>query len=87
MAEVEIRSLRQNASDVVARASGGETITITDRGRPVALVAPIPASPLHAMLASGRARAARRPIADLPRTSSSVPVASEVALHREDERY
>ena len=36
MESVGIRELRQNASQVVARAAAGEVITITDRGRPVA---------------------------------------------------
>ena len=36
MSEVGIRALKQNASAVVAEAASGETVTITDRGRPVA---------------------------------------------------
>ncbi|NOX31973.1 MAG: type II toxin-antitoxin system prevent-host-death family antitoxin, partial [Actinobacteria bacterium] len=32
--EVGIRALKQNASAVVAEAAAGETVTITDRGRP-----------------------------------------------------
>lgn len=34
MSEVGIRALKQNASTVVAEAAGGETVIITDRGRP-----------------------------------------------------
>lgn len=36
-----IRELKQNASEVVARAEQGETITITVQGRPVAKIVPI----------------------------------------------
>ena len=41
MSEVGIRALKQNASAVVAEAAAGETVTITDRGRPVAQMAAI----------------------------------------------
>lgn len=46
MAEVGIRALKQNASAVVSEAAGGETVTITDRGRPVAQTTAIPVSRL-----------------------------------------
>jgi antitoxin (DNA-binding transcriptional repressor) of toxin-antitoxin stability system len=36
MAEVSIRDLRNHGGDVVDRAAGGEKITITRAGRPVA---------------------------------------------------
>ena len=42
MKTVGVRALKQNASAVVAEAAAGETITITDRGRPVAQVVPLP---------------------------------------------
>ncbi len=38
MAEVGIRALKQNASEVVARVEAGEEITVTNRGRPVAKI-------------------------------------------------
>ncbi|MGH7722660.1 MAG: type II toxin-antitoxin system Phd/YefM family antitoxin [Candidatus Dormibacteria bacterium] len=36
-----IRDLKQNASAIVRRAASGETLEITDRGRPVAKIAPL----------------------------------------------
>jgi len=42
MESVGIRALKQNASAVVARAAAGESIEITDRGRPVARLVPLP---------------------------------------------
>ena len=65
MSEVGIRSLKRNASAVVADAAAGRIVTITDRGRPVAQLTPIPSSRLEALIAAGRARQARRNIADL----------------------
>ena len=66
MAHVGIRALKQNASAVVAGVAAGQSVTITDRGRPVARMTAIPASRLAGLLESGRARPARRSIADLP---------------------
>jgi prevent-host-death family protein len=42
MTTVGARELRQRASELLCLVEGGETIEITDRGRPVALLAPIP---------------------------------------------
>jgi prevent-host-death family protein len=49
MDEIGIRELRQHASRYVAAASAGESITVTDRGTPVARLVPL--SPLEAHLA------------------------------------
>jgi prevent-host-death family protein len=47
MEQVGVRALRQKASELLRMVEGGETIEITDRGRPVAILAPLPsASPL-----------------------------------------
>jgi prevent-host-death family protein len=42
MTTVGIRELRQRASELLRLVEDGETIVITDRGRPVAVLAPIP---------------------------------------------
>lgn len=42
MATSGIRELRQRASELLRRVEAGETIEITDRGRPVAVLAPLP---------------------------------------------
>jgi prevent-host-death family protein len=42
MATSGVRELRQRASELLRRVQAGETIEITDRGRPVAVLAPIP---------------------------------------------
>lgn len=70
-AEVGIRALQQTASKVVARVQSGETLTVTDRGRPVARLVPIADSPIEQLLASGAARRARDAWAQVPE-----PVAS-----------
>ena len=41
MEQLGIRELKQNASAVVRRVAAGETMEITDRGRPVARIVPL----------------------------------------------
>jgi prevent-host-death family protein len=86
MAEVGIRALKQNASEVVARAAMGEVITITDRGRPVALLSPIPGERLQQLIESGLARPPRRPIAELPARRPGPSLSDALIAMRDDER-
>lgn len=54
MTKIGIRELRQKASEYLRRVEAGETIEVTDRGRPVALLTPIPeAPPLEQLRAAG----------------------------------
>lgn len=54
MASVGVRELRQRASELLRRVASGETIEITDRGRPVALLSPLPdGTPLELLRAAG----------------------------------
>jgi prevent-host-death family protein len=87
MPEVGIRALKQNASAVVAQASTGEAITITDRGRPVAQLTAIPSSRLQLLIASGHARPARRDIATLPAPEPGPNLTEELTTMRNAERY
>lgn len=41
MNSVGLRELKQNPSEVIARAERGETITVTVQGRPAALITPL----------------------------------------------
>jgi prevent-host-death family protein len=67
MASVGVRELRQRASELLRRVAAGETIEVTDRGRPVALLSPIPAaSPLERLRAAGDVEPATGDLDDLP---------------------
>jgi prevent-host-death family protein len=87
MEEVGIRALKQNASEVVARAARGEVIVVTDRGRAVATLTPLVGSRLAQMISSGAARPARRSIASLPAPRSGPSLADAVLADRDDDRY
>lgn len=66
MARVGVRELRQRASELLRLVEQGETIEVTDRGRPVALLTPIPeGSALERMRAAGEIDAATGDINDL----------------------
>jgi prevent-host-death family protein len=87
MTEVGIRALKQNASAVVAQAAAGEHVTITDRGRPVAQLTPIPASRLEQLVEAGRARAAKHDVAGLPSPEPGPDLSGALAAQRDAERY
>ena len=87
MAEIGIRALKQNASRVVADAAAGEEIVITDRGRPVARLTPIPTSRLQYLIDAGLARPARTDIRTLPAPARGADLSGALDEMREDERY
>lgn len=87
MAEVGIRALKQNASAVVAEAAAGKTVIITDRGRPVAQMTPIPTSRLRELIETGRARPARRRIEELPPSEPGPGLTAALLAMRDEERY
>ena len=67
MTSVGVRELRQRASELLRVVERGETIEITDRGRPVALLTPLPeASPLESLRMAGEIAAATGDLDDLP---------------------
>ena len=89
MASIGVRELRQRASAYLRRVEAGETIEITDRGRPVALLSPIPGpSMLERLRASGDLVPATNdtlPEPVDPQPGADVP-SSVLARLRDDER-
>ncbi len=53
MRGIGIRELRQQASRYLRDVQGGETIEVTDRGRPIAWLVPVPRDGVLAKLAAG----------------------------------
>ncbi len=67
MTRVGVRELRQRASELLRQVQHGETIEITDRGRPVALLGPVPqGSELARLRDAGQVRSAEGDLDDLP---------------------
>ncbi|MGH2365892.1 MAG: type II toxin-antitoxin system Phd/YefM family antitoxin [Chloroflexota bacterium] len=90
MGSVGVRELRQRASELLRRVAQGEILEITDRGRPVAQLAPLPAgTPLQRMRAAGEIDPARGNLDDLPEPlelgdSVEVPSAALSRLRRQE---
>src|SRR5207245_10088044 len=92
MATVGVRELRQRASELLRRVEAGETIEVTDRGRPIAVLAPLPkAEPLGRLRAAGEVVPAARSLEDLPKplpltAAKEAPSAALARLRRDARR-
>jgi prevent-host-death family protein len=66
-ARVGVRELRQNLSVYLRRTLAGETLEVTDRGQPVALLTPLPerADPIARLATEGRVTPAGGLLEDL----------------------
>jgi prevent-host-death family protein len=88
---IGVRELRQRASEVLRQVEQGATFEVTDRGRPVALLGPLPeASPLQRLRDSGDVALGRGKLSELG-PPLELPRASErpsqvLARLRRDER-
>ena len=63
------------------------SVTITDRGRPVAQLTPLPISRLVGLLAAGQARPARRKAASLSAPAPGPSLTPALTSMRDDERF
>jgi len=91
MSSVGIRELRQRASELLRRVEAGEAIEVTDRGRPVALLTPVPQQGrLERLRAAGEVVGASVKLAELPpplRPAENRDLPSAVLMKlRRDER-
>jgi prevent-host-death family protein len=88
--QVGVRELRQNLTVYLRRVTAGETLEVTDRGRPVALLTGLPAikSQLERLVAAGKARAPKGDLLDLgpPRKTRKTLALSEALENEREER-
>ena len=92
MDTIGVRELRQNASKYLARVAGGESLEVTDRGRPVARLVPVPDKPrsrYDEMVAAGHVIPAEpgSSLLDEPPVDYGINASEILAKMREDERY
>ena len=92
MRSIGVRELRQRASEYLRLVAAGETVEVTDRGKPVALLVPIPAEPMHRLIAEGkllpaRGRSRLEDIVALEPRPGDKPLSKILEEMREDERY
>lgn len=65
MAMITHREMRNNSGEILRRVEAGETIVVSNNGHPVAMLSPVGASSLDALIARGEARPAREAISAL----------------------
>jgi prevent-host-death family protein len=92
MERIGVRDLNQNTSQVLARVRRGETVEVTERGRPIARLVPVDGglTLLDRLVAEGRAVA---PVGGGPVPLPPVlgdpdlDVAADLAASRDEERW
>jgi prevent-host-death family protein len=88
MDRIGVRELRQHASRYLARVMQGETLEVTDRGRPVARLVPLQADAWADLVAAGRVTLAvdDTDVADEGPRDYGVDASEILAAMRADER-
>lgn len=83
-----MRELRQHASRYLERVRHGETLEVTDRGRPVARLVPLSSDAWTDMVASGEVTLADDPthLADEAPGDYGIEASATLATMREHER-
>lgn len=88
MDSIGVRELRQHASRYLARVAAGESVQITDRGRPVARLVPPAPDSWAEMIATGRVLAPEDDgdVLDEGPVDGGVAASAALAALRQDER-
>jgi prevent-host-death family protein len=88
MERIGVRELRQHASRYLARVASGETLEVTDRGRPVAMLVPVRGDEWQDLLATGRVMAPTEEgdMLDEAPSGFGIDASAALAAVREDER-
>ncbi len=88
MERIGVRELRQHASRYLARVATGETIEVTDRGRPVALLVPTHEDRWQDLVARGQVLAAtgEGSVVDDTPGDYGIDASARLAAMRADER-
>lgn len=84
--KVGVRELRQNLSVYLRRVAEGETLEVTERGRPVAVIAPLPeeSTPLKRLVSAGRAVRPSGDLLDLPDAPDGEPLGAALREERSE---
>jgi prevent-host-death family protein len=88
MRAIGVRELRQNASRYLEDVAAGESIEITDRGRPVARLVPVTGDPWQDLANAGEIALATHPLKAGDIKPTNYPHSATEALEqlRRDER-
>jgi prevent-host-death family protein len=85
---IGVRELRQHASRYLARVAKGETLEVTDRGRPVAMLVPVRGDEWQRLLAGGQVTAPtdEGDVLDEAPSDYGIDASGGLAAIRENER-
>ncbi|MGH8995261.1 MAG: type II toxin-antitoxin system Phd/YefM family antitoxin [Acidimicrobiales bacterium] len=88
MDRIGVRELRQHASRYLVRVAAGETIEVTDRGRPVAMLVPSRRDPWEELVAAGQVlgRTQDGDVVDEAPDDYGLDASARLAAMRADER-
>ena len=88
MRTIGVRELRQHASRYLALVARGESVEVTDRGRPVAMLVPVRGEAWDALIASNRVLRAddASDLADEPPVDYGLDATSVLRSMRDQER-
>ena len=88
MERIGVRELRQHASRYLARVVRGETLEVTDRGRPVARLVPLHTDAWTDLVAAGKVALAAgdADVADEAPRDYGVDASAALAVMRADDR-
>lgn len=78
MVEIAVRELRNHGGDILDRVAGGEALTVTRDGNPVAELRPLPRRPLPAATLLERWR--HLPVLDLARLRADIDAVLDPSL-------
>lgn len=74
------REMRNQSGEILRRVADGETIEVTNNGRPAALIVPPGADALTDLLSRGQVRVARNPASSLRSISRRTSTTSSEAI-------
>lgn len=81
---IGVRELNQHTRQVLDQVRAGESVIVTDRGRPVARIVPYSTDPYEALVADGQVVAATRTVLHSPPPEDARPTAEVLDELRED---
>lgn len=93
MKSIGIRELRQHASEYIRLVEAGETVQVTDRGRPVAMITPVKKdeTTVERLIREGTLIPAKskreRPFTPLPAPEGQPTLSEILAANRAAERF
>jgi prevent-host-death family protein len=87
MRRVGVRELKQNASQVLAAVKAGETVEVTEHGRPVAMLVPTtPKSEYERLLEAGDIAPGGQRVLDVePAVVPGLSLSAELAAMRDED--